>query len=93
MAASILSAPGGKYGPCTEPCEHRDCGATREMAAALCGLCAEPIGYHTRFYRVSLEAGESSAVAIRDRKGTVLADLAGQLHELRHASCVEEAAL
>lgn len=52
MAAGILPAPGTRTGPCAEPCEHMDCRATRENAAAECIHCNEPIGYDTRYYRI-----------------------------------------
>lgn len=54
MAATTLPAPGSEFGPCVEPCAHRDCEATREMAAAACVHCSQPIGYDVRFYRVDL---------------------------------------
>jgi len=50
MAAAWLSKPGTEYGPCPDPCKHTDCQATRDMAAALCHVCEEPIGYDRRFY-------------------------------------------
>lgn len=50
MSASTLRAPGAKYGPCERPCSHMDCEASRKMAAAVCPLCAKPIGWDTRFY-------------------------------------------
>lgn len=48
MAYVILPRPGTEYGPCEEACEHRDCAQTREIAAATCRLCGEPIGYETK---------------------------------------------
>ena len=51
MAAGVLPHLGTKYGPCVAPCAHRDCQTTREMAAAPCTVCAEPIGYDRAFYR------------------------------------------
>lgn len=51
MAAISNPAPGSKYGPCAEPCEHADCKESREEAAALCTICDEPIGYEIAFYR------------------------------------------
>lgn len=50
MASSALAAPGTKYGPCIEPCEHRDCAASREIAAAPCLLCRESIGFNRHYY-------------------------------------------
>lgn len=51
MAAGALSAPGTQYGPCVEPCEHRDCASTRELAEKICPHCNEPIGYDRNFYQ------------------------------------------
>lgn len=51
MAASALPQPGSKYGPCADPCEHRDCAATRAMADSNCIGCADKIGYEQSFYR------------------------------------------
>lgn len=50
MAAGTLPAIGTKYGPCKEPCEHRDCAMTRKMAAMTCHHCDKVIGYETLFY-------------------------------------------
>lgn len=50
MAASILPAPGSKYGPCKEDCGHRDCKNTRDMAGTPCGICGEKVGYNRAFY-------------------------------------------
>ena len=50
MAASTLSEPGSKYGPCERECECVDCAAVRKMAAAVCRICKVPIGYGIRFY-------------------------------------------
>lgn len=50
MAAGTLPPPGTGFGPCATPCQHKDCAATRTMAAAVCGYCSEPIGYDRRFY-------------------------------------------
>ena len=49
MAAAILPEIGSKKGPCLS-CNHSDCSATRQMAAAVCPYCNKPIGYSTRFY-------------------------------------------
>lgn len=52
MAASFLSKPGTKYGPCPKvDCGHTDCAATRAMAERNCIGCAEKIGYDQRFFR------------------------------------------
>lgn len=55
MTAAMLPAPGvivrgEQIGPCETPCGHADCAETRSMAAQVCGLCTEPIGYERRFY-------------------------------------------
>lgn len=52
MAAGSLPAPGSEMGPCLdENCGHRDCKATREMAAQDCTICGGIIGYNARFFR------------------------------------------
>ena len=52
MAAGRLPQPGTKYGPCQdESCRHRDCAATRTMAAAICRFCNQTIGYDKLFYQ------------------------------------------
>lgn len=50
MAASAIPAPGTKYGPCADECEHRDCAANRKMAGCICRICQEPIGYDRRAF-------------------------------------------
>lgn len=50
MAAITLPAPGTEYGPCTEPCAHRDCAETRTWAARLCTYCQQPLGYSQPVY-------------------------------------------
>lgn len=50
MAAAKIPAPGTQYGPCVDECKHLDCKASREQAAALCGLCKKPIGYETYWF-------------------------------------------
>lgn len=45
MAAIQIPAPGTEYGPCVDPCEHRDCAAARRDAARPCRVCGKPIGY------------------------------------------------
>lgn len=57
MAAGTIPREGTKYGPCAEPCQHRDCAATRADAAAPCAICTKPIGYEIRFYRDSDNSG------------------------------------
>lgn len=51
MAAGVLQGPDNEeYGPCAEPCGHKDCAETREMAASRCTVCGRKIGYGIRFY-------------------------------------------
>jgi hypothetical protein len=50
MAAGSLPKPGSKYGPCLEPCQHKDCQLTREMATTPCRICGLVINYDRRFY-------------------------------------------
>jgi hypothetical protein len=51
MAYGTLPKPGTKLGPClNRGCNHRDCEATRQMAAQGCSLCNKEIGYDTPFY-------------------------------------------
>lgn len=50
MAASTLPAPGTKYGPCENGCDHIDCNVTRGQAGEVCRFCDKPIGYEKRFY-------------------------------------------
>lgn len=37
--------PGAKFGPCEKGCNHRDCAELRQIAAAICSYCLEPIGF------------------------------------------------
>jgi hypothetical protein len=60
MAASRLPAPGTKYGPCIEDCDHIDCQKTRSMAATRCRWCAWPIGYRQDFYQVGEDLAHAS---------------------------------
>ena len=53
MAAGRLPFPGTEYGPCSTPCEHKDCKATEQMSEMKCSYCEKPIGYETRFYQTS----------------------------------------
>jgi hypothetical protein len=50
MASGTLAAPGTKYGPCEGACEHRDCSHARQMAAVVCRICEQPIGFEKMFY-------------------------------------------
>jgi hypothetical protein len=52
MAAASLAAPGTGFGPCVEACTHRDCAATRAIAAAVCNCCDGHIGYGVLYYEV-----------------------------------------
>lgn len=57
MAAGILPPESGhELSPCVK-CEHRDCAATRVLAASICRLCDKPIGWETRFYKDEVAAG------------------------------------
>ena len=51
MAASHLAKPGEKFGPCETACSHPDCMGTRRMAAIICRICGEPIGFDRNFYQ------------------------------------------
>ena len=53
MAASRLPEPGTKFGPCPEPCKHKDCAETRTLSDWSCHYCGLPIGYGVRFYHES----------------------------------------
>jgi hypothetical protein len=50
MAAGVLSSPGTEFGPCADPCQHKDCAATRLTSVSFCVICGEQIGYETRYY-------------------------------------------
>ena len=50
MAASLLSKPGSKLGPCAGECRHLDCFETRRTADSKCPICEEPIGYDRLYY-------------------------------------------
>jgi hypothetical protein len=78
MAAGRLVRPGAKYGPCAGPCKHASCTTTRREADALCPICAKPIGYDVRYYRVESHPA-----------GTVLEDAAGNPYSLTHGICEE----
>lgn len=54
MAAGFLSPPGTEFGPCIDDCQHTDCAESRKIAASVCPICGEEIGYNRRFFR---EAG------------------------------------
>lgn len=49
MASIFISPPGSKYGPCDGTCQHTDCQELRTIAASVCALCEQPIGYDQRF--------------------------------------------
>jgi len=63
MASNIVSAPGTQHGPCLD-CDHPDCRGLRNIAAATCGLCAQPIGYERRFYQAADKTNYLHAVCI-----------------------------
>ena len=50
MAAISYAAPGTKWGPCKDACEHTDCAEARRLVAWVCRFCGNPIGYDTRCY-------------------------------------------
>lgn len=41
------ATPGNQYGPCEDPCHHKDCYKMREDACQMC-VCGKPIGYDNR---------------------------------------------
>ena len=52
MAYGRLPKPGTEYGPCEdEQCGHSQCEQSRQMAAAICPRCGEPIEYERNFCR------------------------------------------
>ena len=51
MGYGILAEPGTEFGPCAEPCQHKDCAATRAKANENCIECGETIGYGTKYYQ------------------------------------------
>lgn len=50
MASAVVSSPGTEYGPCVDPCPHRDCAMQRSIASMVCPICLERIGYEVRYY-------------------------------------------
>ena len=42
--------PGAKYGPCAEPCKHRDCAQLRNPEYSKCARCEKPLKADDRFY-------------------------------------------
>lgn len=51
MASGYLPKPGTPHGPCEGECQHKDCAATRRMAASKCTICRKRIGYEVAFFR------------------------------------------
>lgn len=60
MASSTLPEPGTKYGPCPSQrggsgvvlnCAHKDCAEMRLVAASVCLICGQAIGYGADYYR------------------------------------------
>ncbi len=49
VAFGLIPLPGSKFGPCSVPCVHRDCEASREAAEAVCPGCRKQIGYEKKF--------------------------------------------
>ena len=56
MGWLTLPKPGSEYGPCVEPCVHRDCAATRNDAGKICEHCGQKIGFDVPYY--STEGGK-----------------------------------
>jgi hypothetical protein len=44
--------PGSEYGPCAEPCRHKDCALLRAPDQGKCGKCGKPLETGDRFYFV-----------------------------------------
>ena len=55
MAYITLAEPGTEYGPCAEPCMHKDCDATKTQASTLCPYCLKPLGYGHALTRADTE--------------------------------------
>ena len=53
MAYATLPKPGSEYGPCLPTCSHSDCKQTRTMAATICHICNDPLGYAAPFQQDS----------------------------------------
>lgn len=49
MNLSVIPSPGRKFGPCLEPCIHRDCRQNRKIADARCPVCGGGIGFEEQF--------------------------------------------
>lgn len=76
MSSISVPAPGKKIrdpqdrrkwieiGPCVKPCVHQDCQANRELAAAVCSICGEPIGYDHQFFVGGDGQGYEHAVCV-----------------------------
>ena len=65
MSASVIRSPGARHGPCLDLCIHQDCLELRAIAAAICPLCQQPIGYDNRFYRDQIH-GLVHAICLED---------------------------
>jgi len=50
MNLSLIPQPGRKFGPCLEPCIHRDCRQNRNIAESVCPLCGGGIGFEEEFF-------------------------------------------
>lgn len=50
MAWSTVPAEGSQYGPCVEPCQHRDCAQHRADAQVICSYCHKAVGTDTPVY-------------------------------------------
>jgi hypothetical protein len=52
MAATWITKPGTKFGPCkSSRCGHVDCTALRQTAKCVCKFCETEIGFDRRFYK------------------------------------------
>ncbi len=68
MASGQLQPPGAKFGPCPNPCSHKDCAKTREMAGTKCRICGDAIGYETSFYQEGDWTKLVHAVCVEDEE-------------------------
>jgi len=50
MNLSLIPQPGRKFGPCLEPCIHRDCRQNRTIADSHCPHCHGRIGFEQQFF-------------------------------------------
>lgn len=50
MSAAYLASISDIQGPCSDECQHLDCAETRAMAAKMCRLCDNQMGFGVFFY-------------------------------------------